>query len=138
MKKFIVAVCVFFQLALVFSQNFVSVPLDDEVYFILENAQIRGLCSPLSGAKPYSRDVVLNAIDEILSSEVKGFAGLTEREREVLLKVRSSFETPEEGWDWERFAYFGRESFSDDFETTLDLALSWDSFLTVTDSPRDF
>ncbi len=138
MKKFIVAVCVFFQLALVFSQNFVSVPLDDEVYFILENAQIRGLCSPLSGAKPYSRDVVLNAIDEILSSEVKGFAGLTEREREVLMKVRSSFETPEEGWDWERFAYFGRESFSDDFETTLDLALSWDSFLTVTDSPRDF
>ena len=65
MKKFIVAVCVFFQLALVFSQNFVSVPLDDEVYFILENAQIRGLCSPLSGAKPYSRDVVLNAIVRI-------------------------------------------------------------------------
>ena len=35
-----------------FAQTHISVPLDNQIYFVLENAQMRGLCEPLSGAKP--------------------------------------------------------------------------------------
>jgi hypothetical protein len=62
-----------------FPQAHVSVPIDSRIYFLIENAQIRGLCKPLPGAKPYSRAVVLRAIDEILAAEPE--SGLTDNER---------------------------------------------------------
>jgi hypothetical protein len=66
-----------------FAQTYVSVPLDNSVYYILEQAQLRGLVDPLPAVKPYSKAVVLDAIDTIMDSEK-----LSDAERAVLEDAR--------------------------------------------------
>lgn len=51
-----------------FSQKNVSVSIYDEVYEIIELAQLKGLCSTISGAKPYTRAQITKAINEIYDS----------------------------------------------------------------------
>jgi hypothetical protein len=93
-----------------FAQNYVSVALDAEIYRIIEQAQMRGLCGPLPGAKPYSRAVVLKAIDDILGSgedlQRSASALLTEAERRILIDARHKYRNAEkDGWDLSRGAY---------------------------------
>ncbi len=47
---------------------YLSVPLDDPVYQILESAQIRGLINRLPSTKPYSSKTVNDALAELLQS----------------------------------------------------------------------
>jgi hypothetical protein len=83
-----------------FSQTHVFVPVGSRIYFLLENAQIRGLCSPLPCAKPYSRAVVLRAIDEILSAQ-SGTA-LTDSERRIFEEEKQQYSAPVAGWKIKR------------------------------------
>jgi hypothetical protein len=85
----------------VFSQAHTSVPLDGEIYRLLENAQARGLCGPLPSAKPYSRVVVIRAIDEILASE--NFSALGDGERAILEDMKKKYSQPDTGFDLIRF-----------------------------------
>jgi hypothetical protein len=91
------------------AQTHVSVPLDDPVYFILEQAGLRGLCAPLPAVKPYSRSVVLSAIGEILGkasdSGAKGPGILSASERSILEAAKKRFEKPEPGFNLKRGAY---------------------------------
>jgi len=48
-----------------FSQTHSSVSLENQIYYILEQAEARGLCKPLSGIRPYTQSVVQTAITEI-------------------------------------------------------------------------
>jgi hypothetical protein len=88
-----------------FAQNHVSVPLDEPVYRIIELAETRGLCEPLPGVKPYSRAVVLKAIDNILATDDnhqtgRRFGALTETERRILADTRAAYQNAEKsGWD---------------------------------------
>ena len=93
----------------VFAQNHVSVPLENKIYLILEQAEARGLCSPLSGIRPYTRDVVTSAIKEILSSEK-----LTPAEREILEQYFKKLSKPKTGMDWQRGAYYSETSIGKD------------------------
>ena len=52
-----------------FAQNNLSVDVDSEIYRILENCQSRGLCDILPGAKPYTQNRILQAVNEILENE---------------------------------------------------------------------
>lgn len=97
--------CAFFGGAL-FAQTHNSVPVDNQVYHILEHAQMRGLCAPLSGVRPYTQSVIVNAINEIISS-----GKLNSTETEILERYLARFSKPKEGIDWTRGAWFG--------ETTL-------------------
>jgi len=93
----------------VFSQTHTSVSLDSQVYYILEQAEIRGFCSPLSGARPYTQSVVIAAINEIFNSDNSKKLNVTERE--ILEQYRDSFAKPKTGIDWQRGAIYS--------ETTL-------------------
>jgi hypothetical protein len=94
------------------AQTHVSVPLDNTIYYVLEQAQMRGLCGPLPAVKPYSQAAVRAAIDTILASDDdRRFGKLTPFEREVLEGVRKSYEKPAEGLALSRGAYY--------FENTL-------------------
>ena len=93
---------------LLFGQTHTSVPLDNQVYHILEQAQIRGLCAPLSGIKPYSRSVVVTAIDEILNSDNAG--KLRPAERLILEQYLEQFAKPKSGMDWTRGSYFAESA----------------------------
>jgi len=92
----------------VFSQTHTSVNLDSQVYYVLEQAEIRGLCSPLSGARPYTQGVVLAAINEIFSSD--NSRKLNAVEREILEQYRGSFAKPKTGIDWQRGAWYNETS----------------------------
>jgi len=81
------------------AQTHVSVPVDHAVYYILDQAEIRGLCSPLPAVKPYTRLKILEAVNEILDSDPKRFGSLTDGEREILENIRAEFGKGEAGFD---------------------------------------
>jgi len=88
------------------AQTQLAVPLGDPVYYVLEQAQLRGLCAFLPGAKPYSRAKVLSVIEEILNNnETRKFGGLTEAERGILVRFREAFGPNRMGFDPIRGAY---------------------------------
>jgi len=97
-----------FSRASLFSQTHTSVNLDSQVYYILEQAEIRGFCSPLSGARPYTQGVVIAAINEILSSD--NSKKLNAAEREILEQYRDRFTKPKTGIDWQRGAWYNETS----------------------------
>ena len=85
-------------------QTHTSVSLENQVYYILEQAQTRGLCRPLSGARPYTRGVITAAIDEILQSDS---AKLRQTERDILEQYLAQWAKPKTGIDWRRGAWYG-------------------------------
>jgi len=96
----------------IFAQTHTSVPLDDPIYRILEQAQLRGLCAPLPGIRPYTQAVVVSAIREILSSENN--EKLTSTEREILEQYLSKFSRPDTGMDWRRGAFYAETFLGED------------------------
>jgi hypothetical protein len=95
----------------VFSQIHASVPLENQIYYILEQAQLRGLCSPLPAFRPYTRSIVASAIGEILDSE--NSEHLTSTEREILEQYLAKFSKPDTGIDWRRGAFYGETLLGD-------------------------
>ena len=108
-KIFFVYLLVFFY-APIIAQTHISVSLQNQIYSILELAEIRGLCSPLSGIRPYTQDVVTSAIKEILYSD--NAQRLSSVEREVLEQYLEIFsKPPDTGIDWHRGAYYNETVF---------------------------
>lgn len=69
MKKVIASIFLLFSLSFcIFSQENLSIDLNDEIYKVLEIAQERGLCSHFSGARPYSLRRIKLAIDQIMEN----------------------------------------------------------------------
>jgi len=105
---FIICFLGVFSFAPVFSQTHTSVNLDSQVYYILEQAEIRGLCSPLSGVRPYTQSVVLAVINEILNSD--NSKKLNAMELEILEQYRNSLDKPKTGIDWQRGTRYSETS----------------------------
>ena len=118
---------VFYILLAVFSapviaQTHASVPLENQIYYILEQAQLRGLCSPLSGIRPYTQSVVVSAIGEILDS--KNNERLTPTEREILERYLVKFSRPDTGIDWRRGAFYGETLLGGNTRVSANLGVS--------------
>ena len=80
-KSFFALLFVFWGFAFYgFSQKNVSVSIYDDVYEIIEQAQLKGICSIISGAKPYTRSQIKKAINEIYDSGYE----LSEKEAKIL------------------------------------------------------
>jgi hypothetical protein len=106
-KKRIVLYLFFAAAISVSAQTYTSVPLDNHIYNILEQAELRGLCPPLSGVKPYTRAYILSAINTILACENEnGALGFTERA--VLENYKYIFSRPEAGLNLKK-GYFYTE-----------------------------
>jgi len=109
------------------AQTHVSVPVDHAVYYILDQAEVRGLCSPLPAVKPYTRGKIIETINEILDAEPKRFGGLTDGEREILESAREEFSRKAAGFDpWNgmyRFETTGKK----DVRFSLDLGIAAES-----------
>jgi hypothetical protein len=88
----------------VFTQTHISVSVEDKIYYILEQAALRGLCPPLSGIRPYTRNTVLAIIDEILS--LPNSTKLNETEYAVLLEYHDKFSSKKNGIDFQRGIYY--------------------------------
>jgi hypothetical protein len=90
--------------ASLWGQTHTSVSLENQVYYILEQAEARGLCRPLSGVRPYTQGVITSAINEILHSDS---AKLKKPERDILEQYLAKWEKPKTGIDWRRGAWYG-------------------------------
>jgi hypothetical protein len=117
----------FFGETLLSAQTRASVPVDHAVYYILDQAQVRGLCSPLPAVKPYTRGKIIEVIDEILAAEPKRFGNLTDGEREILENAREEFDRKTAGFDpWKgmyRFDTTGKK----DVRFSMDLGIALES-----------
>lgn len=69
MKKLISLFLIFTFGTFCFAQKNLSVNIDNEIYDILDVCELKGFCSFLPGAKPYTLSRILKAIDEILEHE---------------------------------------------------------------------
>lgn len=102
-------VCFFINLLLFFSgfsltaQTYISVPVNNAVYYLIEQAQIRGLCGPLPEVKPYSQKLIAETLRTILEAEP---GKLTDTERDVLQKAYQKFKPQEKGLNWQQGAYY--------------------------------
>ncbi|MDR2795690.1 MAG: hypothetical protein LBB47_03140 [Spirochaetaceae bacterium] len=99
------------------AQTYTAVSLDSHIYNILEQAEMRGLCPPLSGVKPYTRFYILSAINTILSSENKS-AALNITEKTILENYRDNFGRPASGLNKQK-GYFYTETNTGKNDTRL-------------------
>ena len=105
-------------------QTHTSVSLENQVYYILEQAEIRGLCRPLSGVRPYTQGVITEAINEILRSDS---AKLKQAERAILEQYLAKFAKPKTGIDWSRGAWRGETAIGkNDFTISANAGVSAD------------
>jgi hypothetical protein len=124
--------------AAIFSQTFVSVPLDSAVYQILDLAEERGLCSPLPNSKPYTRARVLVALNEILAADAGGRGALNDHERLIIEAEQEKYAEHESGFDINRGAYYAKTNIlNTDYKFTatigVDLETSFSQSVNVID-----
>lgn len=130
-KKYCTPVFVALACVSLFAQTHVSVPLDNHVYYVLEQAELRGLCAPLPSVKPYAQKIVIDAIYEILESDTKfRFAGITKGERDILLETLDLLE-PKKGFDIHRGEYFYEDETQSGHRVTFNAGIGWDSVVGV-------
>jgi len=94
-----------FQVLLLFGQTHVSVPLNHQIYILLDQAEARGLCAPLPAVKPYTKARIVSAINEILAAEPGRFGELSGAERKILEDAQSEFTDGESGFDLRKGKY---------------------------------
>lgn len=116
------------------AQTHGSLPIDHPAYYLLEQAQVRGLCEPLPGVKPYSRKLIQKALTEILDHEKLPLA-----ERRILESLQAALEPASSGLNWQRGAYYftiptkGGIRFSGDLGLGLRLGLAGGAYPTSGD-----
>jgi hypothetical protein len=122
-KSFFVYIFFTFFIVTISAQTHTSVPLGEPIYYILEQAHMRGFCSNLPSAKPYSRAAILRYIEEILSHE--GSRSLSEAERRILEEYRTAFSPPNQGLNLSRGSYYFEHN-KDDFRFTGNFGINFD------------
>lgn len=84
-------------------QTHVSIPLDNRIYYIIEQAQMRGLCDPLPGAKPYSQKLIFETVSAILDADQDKLSAV---ERDILQKAYQTYKPQDQGLNWQRGVYY--------------------------------
>jgi len=113
----------------IFAQTHISIPLGHPVYLVLEQAQMRGLCTSLPATKPYSRSRVLSLVNEILNNDdERRFGRLTETERIVLEQFKNDLNPGREGFNLTRGTY-SSELLSGDFYFSSEFGFGMDMIL---------
>lgn len=129
-KHLIILLCLIFS-ATLFAQQHTSVPLTDPVYYVIEQAELKGLCSPQGTAKPYSQQKIKTIIYEIFETDSNlPKSVLTDTEKKILQNVLDSFEK-EEGIDWLTGEYHFEKETPSGFGITFDAGAYWESIGSV-------
>ena len=129
-KKFIFIFLIFLSLG-VFTQQNLSVPLNDNVYFLLENASLRGILPTLPAAKPYTLSFVLDNLNTVLASDK-----LSEIERKVFIKTydRLAQNTPQ---NWYETGYYTNK-FDENVKLPITAGFTWTSEASINCNNPDF
>ncbi|MCL2208762.1 MAG: hypothetical protein FWB89_01215 [Treponema sp.] len=128
LKKTISFVFSFMIIFPVFTQTHTSVSLDSQIYYILEQAELRGLCTPLSGIKPYTKNVIINAIIEIFNSQ--NASDLNDAEKKVLENYFEHFSGNKHGFDLKNGAWLGETVIGNNMRLSLNIGINIDTELS--------
>jgi hypothetical protein len=110
---FVCGLIIFINLSLT-AQTHIAVPLENPIYTVIEQAQIRGLCGYLPSTRPYSMAMVLRVIEEILTSDsVHDFTKLKDKERDILEQFRKDFTPERKGFNLTRGAISSEHTWND-------------------------
>ena len=95
MKKHLIIafLCAFIVNLSIFAQSHNAVPLGDQIYHIIETAEMRGFVGQLPRAKPYSRAQILSIIDTILDAD------LSDTERSILEQHKARLSPSRDGFN---------------------------------------
>jgi len=122
-RAFVISICAgLFLCSNIFAQTHMSVSLEDQIYYILEQAELRGLCSPLSGSKPYTQNTIIAVIGEILLNENGRM--LNDTEHEVLQQYLNQYTNKKNGFDPQRGAYRKEKSIGAGLPLTFSVGTS--------------
>ena len=115
LKKRVIFCGLFFIISMTISaQTHIAVPLENPIYTVIEQAQIRGLCGFLPSTKPYSKAMILSVIEEILGSDsAHEFAKLKDTEREILEQFRKDFTPDRKGLNLTRGTISSEHTWND-------------------------
>jgi hypothetical protein len=89
-----------------FAQAHSSVSLDSDIYYVLEQCSLRGLCQELPSTRPWTHNAALSLINEALESGTG--AALNASERAVLENYRDRLLTEETGLDLLNGRYYNK------------------------------
>jgi len=147
MFKRIFALCLYMILGsliapLLDAQTHTSIPLESHVYYILEQAEIRGLITPLPGTRPYIRSVVVRKINEILNNDDTGrlaSARISDKEKTILNQYLESFAKPDPGLNWKKgMLSMETEAGADNVSFSANIGLTGDIGGSLNLSAEDF
>lgn len=130
-KKFIFILLVLFSFSGIFAQQNLSVPLDDDVYFLLENASLRGILPTLPAAKPYTLSFVLDKLNMVLSSDK-----LSDSEREIFNKTYERL-AQNEPKKWYETGYYTNK-FDENVKLPITAGFTWTSSASINCNNPDF
>ena len=122
-KKLVYFFLIFLSVGL-FAQQHLSVPLNDDVYFLLENASLRGIIPNLPSAKPYTLSFVLDNLNKVLESNY-----LSDSERIVFSKTYERLAQNEEKKWYETGYYTNR--FDEDVKLPVTVGFAWESNASI-------
>lgn len=132
MRKFLLCFLLIMSTAgFCFAQTNVTVDLSDEVYELLNNAEMRGLCPSLPTTKPYTEQFIMKTLDQISSNldekkdSLSAFVYNSEKESIEYFKKR--FER-KNGMDWTKLKFRVETDtdfpFSFEFNDSIDAGFS--------------
>ena len=130
LKKFCIVFFIFFSVGL-FAQQNLSVPLTDDVYFLLENASLRGILPTLPAAKPYTLNFVLDNLNIVLSSDK-----MSDSEREVFNKTYNRL-AQNEPKKWYETGYYTNR-FDENVKLPITAGFTWTSSASINCNDPDF
>ena len=109
-RKFIISLAfVFFSIEL-FSQENITVDLEDEVYVFLELAESKGYCSRLSYVKPYTKKYIVSKLQDI-KEYIEASDSIKFKENELkTVDFYISRYTTQNGFDYTKMSYRREES----------------------------
>jgi hypothetical protein len=113
-------VCLIFLLP---AQQHNSVSLDNDVYQLIDNAALRGLCGIPSSARPWTESTVRQLLTEILNAP-PGL--LSDTERTIVSGFLDRFERTQ-GLDWKRGAYYTVRPLKSGSYYSFEGGVYWDS-----------
>ncbi len=130
LKKLIFVFLIFFSVG-IFAQQNLSVPLTDDVYFLLENASLRGILPTLPSAKPYTLSFILDNLNKVLESD-----DLSDSERIIFLKTYERL-AQNEPKKWYETGYYTNR-FDENVKLPITAGFTWESDASINCNDPDF
>jgi hypothetical protein len=120
-------VCLFWLTLVLPAQQHNSVSLDNDVYHLIDNAALRGLCRIPSSARPWSELTVRQLLTEILDA-APGL--LSDTEQSIISDLLGGFERTQ-GLDWKQGAYYTVHPLKNGSYYSFNTGIYWDSTFAV-------